>query len=103
MREAPIWAATQQQPAIRRDRSAMPDPSGGVRDGRVLSRSRPPCPSSIKRSCQGQTQVFDLSVWRDDLVGADAIGAQQHDPGSPHMLLQCVTIPRQRLQTFRRR
>ena len=34
-----------------------------------------------------------------DLLGADAIGAQQHVPGSPHMLLQCVTIPRQRLQT----
>src|SRR5271163_4005809 len=34
-----------------------------------------------------------------DLIGADALGAQQHDLGSPHVLLRCVTIPRKRLQT----
>jgi hypothetical protein len=32
--------------------------------GRVLSRSSPSNPSSIKRSCQRQTQVFDLAVRR---------------------------------------
>jgi len=45
-------------------RSAMPDLSGGMREGRVLSRKRPPYPSCMKRSCQRQTQVFDLPVWR---------------------------------------
>jgi hypothetical protein len=40
----------------------------------------------MKRSCQRQTQVFETH----DLVGADAIGAQQHDPGSPHVLFFAV-------------
>ena len=31
-----------------------------MRDGRVLSRKRPSTPSSMKRSCQRQTQVLDL-------------------------------------------
>ena len=35
-----------------------------MREGRVLSRRRPSRPSSAKRSCQRQTQVFDLPVWR---------------------------------------
>ena len=39
-------------------------PSGGMREGRVLSRSRPSNPSCMKRSCQRQTQVFDLPVRR---------------------------------------
>ena len=45
-------------------RSAMLAARGGTRDGRVLSRRRPSIPSSAKRSCQRQTQVFDLCVWR---------------------------------------
>src|SRR5215218_865010 len=39
-------------------------PSGGTRGGRVLSRNRPSTPSAAKRSCQRQTQVFDLPVRR---------------------------------------
>ena len=35
-----------------------------MRGGRVLSRRRPSQPSSAKRSCQRQTQVFDLPVRR---------------------------------------
>ena len=35
-----------------------------MREGRVLSRSSPSTPSAAKRSCQRQTQVFDLPVWR---------------------------------------
>ena len=35
-----------------------------MREGRVLSRSRPSKPSAMKRSCQRQTQVFDVPVWR---------------------------------------
>ena len=39
-------------------------PSGGTREGRVLSRRRPSTPASAKRSCQRQTQVFDVPVRR---------------------------------------
>src|SRR4051794_22306806 len=39
-------------------------PSGATRGGRVLSRNRPSTPSAAKRSCQRQTQVFDLPVRR---------------------------------------
>ena len=35
-----------------------------MREGRVLSRRRPSTPSCMNRSCQRQTQVFDLPVWR---------------------------------------
>jgi len=45
-------------------RSTTSGPSGGMRDGRVLSRRRPSTPSSMNRSCQRQTQVFDLPVRR---------------------------------------
>ena len=37
---------------------------GAIREGRVLSRNRPAAPAAMKRSCQRQTQVFDLPVWR---------------------------------------
>ena len=53
--------------------------SGLIREGRVLSRTRPSNPSSRKRSCQRQTQVLDLGRSPHDLVRADAIGGQQHD------------------------
>ena len=45
-------------------RSMTSWPSGATRGGRVLSRKRPSTPSSAKRSCQRQTQVFDLPVRR---------------------------------------
>src|ERR1700722_3397287 len=45
-------------------RSAVSAPGGLIRERRVLSRSRPSNPSSIKRSCQRQTQVLDLAVRR---------------------------------------
>jgi Queuosine biosynthesis protein QueC len=43
-------------------RSAVSAPSGLMRERRVLSRSSPSTPSSIKRSCQRQTQVLDFPV-----------------------------------------
>ena len=43
-------------------RPAASAPSGLMREGRVLSRSSPSKPSSIKRSCQRQTQVLDFPV-----------------------------------------
>src|SRR4051812_7722851 len=45
-------------------RAATSGPSGGVRGGRVLSCRRPSKPSVMNRSCQRQTQVFDLPVRR---------------------------------------
>ena len=45
-------------------RSATSGAKGGMRGGRVLSRKRPSTPSSMKRSRQRQTQVFDLPVQR---------------------------------------
>ena len=38
--------------------------SGGIRAGRVLSRSRPGTPSRMNRFCQRQTLGFDLPVRR---------------------------------------
>src|SRR5512135_2232042 len=48
--------------AITRSRIAWP--SGRMRDGRVLSCTRPPTPSVMNRSRQRQTQVLDLPVSR---------------------------------------
>jgi hypothetical protein len=45
-------------------RSAASAPSGLMREGRVLLRSKPSNASSTKRSCQRQTQVLDLPVRR---------------------------------------
>ena len=50
----------------RRDHAARHGlgPSGGMRDGRVLSRNRPSTPSCMKRSCQRQTTSSLLPVCR---------------------------------------
>ena len=80
-------------------RSVTSAPSRGMRDGRVLSRSRPSTPSRMKRSCQRQTQVLDVPVCAHDLGGAAAIRRQQHDPRSPDVLLRAVPIRHHRLQT----
>ena len=45
-------------------RSTTAPSSGWTREGRVLSRSKPSKPCVAKRSCQRQTQVFDLPVRR---------------------------------------
>ena len=45
-------------------RASTSVPSGGMRDGRVLSRSRPGTPSAMKRSCQRQTDVLLVPVRR---------------------------------------
>ena len=36
---------------------------------------------------------FRLAVLAHDLIGADAVGAQQNDLGPPDMLMRCVAIP----------
>ena len=74
-------------------------PSGGTRGGRVLSRRRPvDALPRQKRSCQRQTQVFDLPVAPHDLDRAEAIGRKQHDLGPPGMLLRGVAVAEDRLQ-----
>ena len=45
-------------------RSMVSCARGGMRDGRVLSRSSPATPSRMKRSCQRQTHGFDLPARR---------------------------------------
>ena len=54
------------------------DASGLMREGRVLSRSSPSKPSSIKRSCQRQTQVLDFPV-RLMIAFVRRVGGRQHD------------------------
>ncbi len=74
-----VEAATSATFAIARSVQCVASPGGGVwvnrtisatcsgaigalPGGRVLSRRRPSTPSRMKRSCQRQTQVFDLPV-----------------------------------------
>ena len=45
-------------------RSATSGANGGMRDGRVLSRSRPSAPASMNRCCQRHTAVLALAVRR---------------------------------------
>src|SRR5882762_1126027 len=73
-------------------RSATSAPKGATREGRVLSCNRPFKPSAMKRSCQRQTQVFDLPVCRMISLVADPRSRQKDDLGSPHMLLGTVAI-----------
>ena len=70
-----------------------------MRDGRVLSRSRPSTPSCMKRSCQRQTQVLDVPLPAHDFGGDAAIRRQQHDPATPNVLLWAIPIRYHRLQT----
>jgi len=45
-------------------RSTVSAGSGGMREGRVLSRVNPSIPSYMKRSCQRQTTVLPLPTAR---------------------------------------
>src|SRR5665811_2176718 len=74
-------------------RSATSVPSGGMREGRVLSRNRLSKPPSMKRCCQRQTQVFDLALRRMISLVPSPLGRQQHDLGSPDVLLRSVAVP----------
>ena len=71
-------------------RSATLAPSGGTREGRVLSRSRPSNPCVMKRSCQRQTQVFDLAVWRMiSLVPSPAAETARSRPATHAFAARC--------------
>ena len=48
--------------------------------------------------------MFDPSGgarWPSGLIGANTVGAQQQDLGSPDMLVRGVPIPRERLKSER--
>src|SRR5512147_9600 len=62
--------------------------SGAMRGGRVFSRTRPSTPSTMYRSCQRQTQVFDLPVSR--MIAWVPRAAAIHDPRTPDVLLDAV-------------
>lgn len=63
--DAPSGRRSSGSHSVRRTtRSATSDPSGLIREGRVLSRSRPSTPSCMKRSCRRQAQVLEVPVWR---------------------------------------
>ena len=84
----PVGRLVRRLGAVRATTRSMTSwPSGATREGRVLSRSSPSTPSSAKRSCQRQTQVFDLPGPPHDLDGAEAARRKQHDLGPPGMLL----------------
>jgi hypothetical protein len=66
-----------------------------MREGRVLSRSRPSKPSAAKRSCKRQTQVLDLPV------SCTIAFVPAHDPGAPNMLLWSAPISNQRAKPIK--
>src|SRR5258708_1519889 len=53
----------------------------------------------MKRSCQRQTQVFDLPVRRTISLVPNPVRAQQHDLSPPDVLVWGVAVPREHLQT----
>src|SRR5882724_8798390 len=76
-------------------RAAISGPRGAMREGRVLSRSRPSTPSSMNRSCQRHTADAGRA---HDLGCARPVGGQKHDPGAPDVLLRAVPIRHDRVQ-----
>jgi hypothetical protein len=82
--------------SVNRTARAMTSASnGGIRGGRVLSRSRPSTPACMNLSCQRQTAALATPAWRMICAvpcRAVAIGRQQHDSRAPDMLLRAVAV-----------
>ena len=88
--------------AVRRRVDVKTDATTGSGTGalpglRVLSRSKPSTPSSIKRRCQRHTHGLETPA-RRDLWRAATFGGGQHDPCSPHMLLGTIATDNDRLK-----
>ena len=81
-----------------RMRSATSAPSGLMREGRVLLRSRPNTPSAMNRSCQRQTAVLATPASRM-IAFVPNSGSQEHDATAPDVLLRSVAIANYRLKT----
>jgi hypothetical protein len=72
-------------------RSATSGPSGGTRDGRVLSRSSPSTPGHEAR-LPAPDAGLGLAGPAHDLGRPEAVGGRQNDPGPPDVLLRAVPI-----------
>ena len=70
--------------------------NGGMREGRVLSRTRPATPARMNRSCQRHTVTLLVSA--HDLIGADPVPCEQYDLRPPNMFLWAVPVHDDRLQ-----
>src|SRR3954447_8405325 len=80
-------------------RAATSGPSGGMREGRVLSCRRPAMPSFMNRSCQRQDAGLRLAGPAHDLVGANTVGAREDDRRPPSVFLRGVTVPGDRFKS----
>ena len=78
-------------------RAATSGPSGGMREGRVLSCRRPSMPSFMNRSCQRQTQVFDLPVRRMISWVPIPSPLERMIAATPSVFLRGVTVPGDRV------
>ena len=74
--------------------------NGGMRDGRVLSHSKPSTPSVMNRSCQRPHCRLAGARAAHDLRCAATIRGQQNDVRSPHMFLSGVSICHDRCQSL---
>jgi hypothetical protein len=72
--------------------------SGGIRDGRVLSRTRPSTPAVMNRSAPDAGLGF--AGLAHDGVRSETGGGQKHDPRSPDVLLRAVPITDDRIQSL---
>ena len=80
-------------------RSAISEPRGGMRDGGVLCVQQTGITSLHEAFLPAPHTGLRLTGLAYDLVGADAVRAQQDDLGTPDMLMRRVAIPRERGQT----
>ena len=64
--------------------------SGGMREGRVLSRVSPSILSPHKALLPAPDHGLALADGAHDTSGALAVGGQNNDPRAPHVLLRTV-------------
>ncbi len=91
---------TQQCRVSATTRSAISRPSGGTREGRVLSRSNPSTPSCDEALLPTPNRCLALAGARaHDLDRAETIPAQKDDPCPPHVFLPAVPVRNDRFET----
>ena len=83
-------------------RAATSGPSGGMREGRVLSCRRPSMPSFMN-VLPAPDAGLRLAGPAHDLVGADTVGAREDDRRPPSVFLRGVTVPGDRFEFGRGR
>src|SRR5215470_17783577 len=80
-------------------RSTVSAGSGGMREGRVLSRVNPLDPFMHEALLPAPDHGFTLADSAGDGAGARAIGGQNNDPRAPDVLLRAVAIANDRVQS----